>query len=125
MNALGPVETAVRNQFSAPVVLHTLDQCRPFMLRLIDAQGIVLELGVKRAQTRISWACLEGILSFLRGRDWIRAGGGRNIEGEPGTLDEYLKQCIKRDTAHYIAAVLADAGIIQTATGRPLLLKLA
>ena len=121
----GRVETALRRRFTPPTILHTFGQGRPFTLSAIDADGIVLELGAKRAHTRISWECLEGVPTFLDGRDWTRPGGGRNTNGEPGTLDEYLKQCIKRDTAHYVSVVLAEAGIVQTTNDLPLLVKLA
>lgn len=121
---MGPVETAIRRLFTPPVTLRTCGQRRPFILRGFDRDGIVLELGQKRARTPLGWDCLEGIPAFLRGRGWIRAGGAHNVAGEPGTLDEYLKGCIKRDTARWLAVVLAQAGIIETNPGPPLQLRL-
>jgi hypothetical protein len=46
------------------------------------------------------------------------------VEGNPGTLDGYLKGCIKRDTAAWVARVLADAGVVQLDLGPPVRVRL-
>ena len=49
----------------------------------------------------------------MRGRAWIRVGAVRDVQGTPGTLDGYLKQCIKRQTADYVAVVLEYARLVE------------
>lgn len=121
MTNMGPVEIAVRAVFpKLPAVLHTYGQNTTFVLSRIDAAGIVLLLGAQKTPTALRWACLEGVPAFLHGRGWVSAGGGRTVEGQAGTLDEYLKTCITRDCAHYVAVVLEAARVIKTNRGRPL-----
>jgi hypothetical protein len=120
----GPVETAIRSRIRPGAVLHTPAKGSPFVVERIDNQGIVLLLGAKRAWTRLSWECLEGAPDFLRGQGWVPVGGSRLTEGRPDTLDEYLKGCIKRDTAAWVARVLADAGVVQLDLGPPVRVRL-
>ncbi len=42
---------------------------RGITARSIDASGVTLLLGPKEAHTRLSWACLEGVVAFLAGRN--------------------------------------------------------
>ena len=111
---MGPVEQALRRTFSAPATLHTLGRSKPFVLRAIDSDGIVLLLGRKQARTRLPWDCLESVPLFLRSQPgWVPVGGARAVAGEPGTLDEHLKQYVKRDVARWLVRVLLDAGVVQ------------
>ncbi len=124
MNTPGPVETAIRAHFTkVPVQLRTYGRGAIFALAAIDSAGIVLKLGNKHTATRLKWNCLEGVPAFLAGHGgaWIPAGGGWKVTGQPGTLDAYLKACIKRDCAPYIAVVLEAAGVIKTTKGTPLM----
>jgi hypothetical protein len=120
----GPVESAIRRRFSPPEDLYTSVRKRPFRLSRIDRAGLALELGEKSAHTPISWTCLEGIPQFLRGRGWVRGGGIHSTESELGSLDEYLKHCVKRNTANWIAVVLAEAGVVEISKDRPFMVKL-
>lgn len=89
---IGPVERAIRDSFSPPTTLYTLGQKRPFALEEMDERGIVLLLGRRGAHTRVTWECLESIPVFLRAHGgWMPVGGGRLVAGEPGTLDEHLR----------------------------------
>ena len=77
---------------------------KPFKLTAVDENGIVLQLGRQEAWTRLSWACLESVPTFLASQGgWVAAGGQHNVGGEPGTLDEHLKGCLKRDVARWLA----------------------
>jgi hypothetical protein len=97
-----PVEQAIRAKFRTPTTLHTLGQGRPFVLERIDHNGIVLLLGTQRNCTLLQWGCLEGIVPFLRRLPgWVPAGGTFVVDGELGTLDEYLKDCISRQTSRW------------------------
>jgi hypothetical protein len=115
----------VRQALRAPATLHTYGQRKPFVLQAIDTAGIVLLLGRNEAYTRITWACLESIVPFLRSRGgWVPAGGQHSAAGEPGTLDEHLKRYLKRDVARWLVRILADAGVAEVDDGRPLRLRL-
>ena len=111
---MGPVERAVRARYSrAPATIHTVGQGAPFTLAKIERDRIVLLLGEKQAYTPLSWECLESVVLFLRGRGWVKVGGQRSVAGEPDTLDEHLKTFIHRDVAHYLSALLAEAGVVE------------
>jgi hypothetical protein len=123
---MGPVEQAIRATFNTPATLHTLGQRKPFVMDRVDHDGIVLLLGAQRNYTPLRWECLEGIVPFLRGRPgWVPAGGTYVVGGELGTLDEYLKACISRQTSRWVAVVLKDAGVVQVDAGPPLRVRLS
>lgn len=121
----GPVERSMRAGFTSGSTLRTFGRGAQFGVGEIDDRGIVLKLGQQQAHTRLSWECLEGAADFLRGRGWVRVGGARTAEGERGTLDEYLKRHIKRDTARWVARVLAEAGVVEVDRRPPLRVRLA
>jgi hypothetical protein len=54
----------------------------------------------------------------------VPAGGTYVVDGERGTLDEYLKDCITRQTSRWVTVVLHEAGILQVDTGPPLRVQL-
>ena len=90
----------------------------------IDQRGVVLVLGKGGWHTRLSWECLEGIVPFLSARSWTIIGGRFETPGGPGTLDEYLKGCLKTSTAPWVAAMLAEAGIVEMSAESPVRLRL-
>ncbi len=124
---MGSVERAIRTTFATvPVTLHTIGQGKPFVLSEIGGDGVVLLLGQGQWHTRLSWECLESVATFLRGQaGWVPAGGVHSVAGEPGTLDEHLKGCLKRDVARWLTVVLRDAGVVQVSEGPPLRLRLS
>jgi hypothetical protein len=95
-----------------------------FIVHELNTRGIVLLLGPKRAWTPLSWDCLEGIPGILHGRGWVRIGANRDVNGNPGTLDAYLKGCLKRQTADYVAVVLERAGIVELDRDAPARVRL-
>src|SRR5262245_32430593 len=95
----GNVERAIRATVHEGQQLVTPTGSAPFSVGRLGPESLVLLLGQKRAWTPIRWSCLEGIPDFLRGRGWVRIGGAFDVHGEPGTLDQYLKGCLKRATA--------------------------
>lgn len=109
---MGPVQTAVRKAFQPPASLRTPARQAPFVLQDFKSGGLVLLLGKKRAYTALSWECLEGVAGYLRGRGWVPIGSRYEIDADPGTLDAYLKGCLKRATAGWVAAVLEGAGVV-------------
>ncbi len=122
---MGSVEEAIRARFRTPTTLHTLGQRKPFVLQRIDHNGIVLLLGKQRNYTPLGWDCLEGIVPFLRRYSgWVPAGGTYVVDGELGTLDEYLKDCISRQTSRWVAVVLQEAGVVGVDKGPPLRVRL-
>ena len=48
----------------------------------------------------------------------MAAGANRDVSGNPGTLDWYLKQHVTRQTANYIAVFLARAGVLELSAER-------
>ncbi len=85
---------------------------------------LILLLGPKQTRTAFSWACLEGAAEFLRGRGWIRVGANRDVNGDPTALDGYLKGCVRRQTADYVAVVLEHAGLVELNRERPARVRL-
>jgi hypothetical protein len=63
-----------------------------------------------------SGKCSKRILKF---RIDCYIGGSRNAQGNPGTLDGYVKQVITRDTAGWIASLLEAAVIVELDRARP------
>lgn len=110
---MGPVQQAIQTAFrDRRTDLETLSYGAPFILTW-DAKGIRVLPGRKQTPSRLTWACLEGVPDFLRGKDWIMAGGQKGVRGEPGTLDEYLKGCVKTLTSRWVVRVLRDAGVVE------------
>ena len=122
---VGPVQRAIRETLSTGQVLYTHARGAAFEVSDIDAQGLVLLLGAGKHRTRFSWECLEGTTGYLAGRDWTKVGGTYDVEGEPQTLDEYLKLHVRRSTSRWIARVLETAGLVEIDTGRPLMIRLS
>ncbi len=110
---MGPIETAIRNTCAEGSRLSTPSGRGEFSIAQIDAHGIVLLLGVKEARTSLSWSCIEGVRPFLAGRSWVPIGSRYETVADRRTLDGYLKGCIKRATAGWVAALLERAGIIE------------
>jgi hypothetical protein len=114
----------VRSSVEPRSVLTTLTETASFVVHSIDANGVVLLFGPKATPTPFSWDCLEGAADFLRGRDWVPVGANRVLAGNPGTLDEYLKQRVPRQTANYVAVLLERAGVVELDRGRPARVRL-
>jgi len=120
----GPVERAIRASIEPGGTLYTVSKRAPFVIQAMDEQGVVLLLGRKRAWTRLSWECLEGIPPFLRERGCVRVGSVFSVDSDADTLDGYLKQCINRATAGWIASLLAEAGVVDVDAGPPATVRL-
>jgi hypothetical protein len=61
----------------------------------------------------LSWTCLEGVDSLLARGAWIPIGSKYETTAEAGTLDAYMKGCLKRATAGWVAAVLEHADLVE------------
>jgi len=120
----GPVEAAIRAHVPAGTCLPTPTGRATFLVHELSSTELVLLLGPKQTRTPFTWICLEGVSEFLRRRGWIRVGANRDVRGAPGTLDGYLKGCIKRQTADYIAVVLESAGLVELDRERPARVRL-
>jgi hypothetical protein len=121
----GPVEKAVRSAIREGERLPTPTGRAEFVVEVINGRGVVLLFGQKRTPTPIGWDCLEGAAEFLRGRGWIPIGANRVLSGNPGTLDEYMKAHVQRQTANYVAALLERAGVVELSRGWPAQVRLA
>lgn len=68
---------------------------------------------------------LGGVVPFKREHGGeVPIGGRHEVEGNPGTLDEWLKGCVKRTTAGWVAVVLENAGIVTVIHDRPARVRL-
>ena len=86
------VRRAVEERVSSGSQLRTPSRGKPFVVHTIDGGGVVLLLGAGRWPTRLSWECLEGVVPFIREHGGeVDIGGRHEVEGNPGTLDEWLK----------------------------------
>jgi hypothetical protein len=121
----GPVEHAVRSSVAEGAELPTPTGLARFKVQRLDSRGVTLLFGPKRTPTFFSWACLEGIADYLEGKSWLPVGANRDVRGNPETLDWYLKQHVARQTANYVAVLLARAGVVDLITERPARVRLS
>jgi hypothetical protein len=121
----GLVEAAIHAHVSPGSQLPTPTGRAVFVVHELNATGMVLLLGQKRARTPLSWECIKGVPKFLRSRGWVRVGANRYVRGNPGTLGSYLKNCLKRQTADYVAAVLERAGVVELDRETPARVRLS
>jgi hypothetical protein len=120
----GSIERAIRVKLSPRTSLRTFGRSKAFVLEEINEKGIVLLLGEKRAWTPFRWDCIEGVATFLKGKGWVVGGSKYEVDGDPSTLDGYLKGCINGATANWVARVLYEAGVIHVDQGPPLRVRL-
>ena len=120
----GSVQRAIRRGLSIGQILHTHARGAAFEIGGIDGDGLLLLLGKGRHPTKLSWRCLEGIPGVLASRGWVKVGGKFSVEGEPDTLDDYLKRFTKVLTSRWVARVLVEAGIVEANSDRPLRIRL-
>lgn len=116
---MGPIESAVRRSIRAGESLETPAQKKAFTVDSIDQIGVVLLFGRKQTRTPFTWEALEGIRAEFLHSGWIVIGGRRDVHGEPGTLDGYVKQVVNRDAAGYVASLLEAAGVVELDWARP------
>lgn len=121
---MGQVEDAIRANVREGQELHTPGRGKLFWVERIDSRGLVLLLGKGRWETRLPWTALEGAADLLRGRGWVRTTGSFQPEADTTTLSGYLKQYVNRETANWVAVVLAEAGVIDLDRGRPVKARL-
>jgi len=119
------VEAAVRGSVHAGMTLFTPTQRKPFQIGSLNPNDIVLLLGEMKTPTHLEWDCLEGIPDYLGSKArWVEIGGRYKVEGTPDTLDAYLKGCVNRATAGWVAALLAHAGVVEIRGERPAFVRL-
>jgi hypothetical protein len=121
---VGHVEQAVRSNLHPGQELQTPGQSKPFWVEDLNDAGIVLLLGSGRWRTPIPWEALEGVADLLRGQGWVRTSGSFSSEGDTATLSGYLKQHVYRETANWVAVVLAEAGVLELDRNRPIRARL-
>lgn len=110
---MGRIETAIRSTCSPGQVLSTPTGRGQFSIAGINDDGIVLLLGAKEARTSLAWSCIEGVGTFLAAGTWVPIGGKYETSAEVGSLDGYLKGCLKRATAGWVAVVLEQADVVE------------
>jgi hypothetical protein len=123
--SVGSVQQAVRHALREGDRLLTPTGRGEFEIGRLGSESLVLLLGEKRAWTPLRWECLEGIVDFMNGRGWIPIGGRYETAATPDTFDSYLKKCINRATAGWVAVVLERAGILEIDRRRPARVRLS
>lgn len=120
----GPAERAIRDHIVAGTRLPTPTGTATFVVHQLRQTDVVLLLGQTEAWTPLRWEWLEGALKFLQGRGWVHVGANRVLPGDPATLDGYLKGCLKRQTANYVAVLLERADLVELDRERPARVRL-
>jgi hypothetical protein len=120
----GPAQQAIQASIRSGTHLSTPSRGSPFSVGRIDERGVVLLFGAKEFPTPFTWASLEGVIEFLRGKEWVEIGGTYDVAGRTETLDGYLKGYMKRATAGWVAALFEAAGLIQIDRRRPARVRL-
>ena len=121
---MGSVQRTLLRMLSTGDLLHTHAQRAEFEIGEIDNDGLTLLLGTGRTPVNLPWACWEGIPSMLSRKGWVKGGGTYSVDGEPHTLDEYLKGFTGVSTSRWVARVLEEAGIVETDPRPPLMIRL-
>ena len=117
---MGTVEKAVRR--IGRKTLKTLSLRASFELAEFSTDTVVLVLG-HGWRTPIPWSCMEGIPQFLD-NSCVRVNSDLSHPA-PDTLDGYLKAAgVQRRAGNYVAAVLVEAGIVESVPGSPLRIRL-
>jgi hypothetical protein len=119
----GEVERRVRRRIRIGQRLETPVRGKTFTVANMTSDALVLDLAEKW-RTPIPWACLEGVVPFISPRGRVAIGSKYETEGVAGTLDAYLKGCVKRATAGWVAAVLEAAGVVEIDRRRPATVRL-
>ena len=104
------VEATIRHV--NPKTLFTVPARARFEVHNLSRVGVELLLGQSKTRALIRWTCLEGIPAFLNRKDWVEIGATHNATVKPGTLETYLRTCLRLSTGGYVAALLAEAEIV-------------
>ncbi|MDT0213933.1 hypothetical protein Q9R29_08535 [Rothia sp. ARF10] len=120
----GRVQSAVRAAVQPGNSLPTPTRRGQFSVAEYTAEAAVLLLGTKQTRTPLPWAAFEEAPGFLRGRGWVRIGGGYETVGDPETLDGFLKGYFLRATAGWVAVVLERAGVVEVDRASPARVRL-
>jgi hypothetical protein len=118
LSGASPVERAVRAHLQVGERLST-PQGAPFTIASIDQRGVAVLVGQGGYQIVLKWSWLEGSVDFLAGKGWVRIGAQRSVEGNPGTLDGYIKTHTRLAAASYVASVLEEAAVTEIDRRRP------
>ena len=118
------VQRALRRNLSTGDLLYTNARRAEFEIGEIDSDGLALLLGSGRQSVKLPWACWEGLPNMLSHKGWMKVGGTYFTDGEPDTLDEYLKGFTGVSTSRWVARVLEEAGIVETDPRPPLMIRL-
>ena len=122
---MGPVEQAIRGQLGSNRRFLTPARRKPFLLSEINSDGIVLLLAM-RHRTPVDWDCLEGTITFLRGKRWVLCAGVHSVHSVPDSFDEYMKENgPPRDVTNWVAVILESAGVAELDRRTPLMIRLA
>ncbi len=89
-----PVEAVIRQM--RPRTLFTVPVGARFEVDNLAPDAVELLFGGSKTRTVIRWTCLEGIPAFLHEKGWVEIGATHSVTVKPGTLEAYLRTCLRR-----------------------------
>lgn len=121
-----PADQAVRRAFEQHLqvgqTLPTPSGKSSFSITAIDDNGVRVD---KIKGVNLKWPALEGIVPYLAGSGNVKIGAKKDVKGDPGTLDAYLKDNVSPTmTASYVAAMLEQAGVVEYVRQKPMGIRL-
>ena len=110
----GLIRQAVVAKIRPNRVIRTLADGTIFRVREVNDDGVLLRLG-EGSTLLIRWDWLYASARWLDGRGWVLLDN-RWEPGMPGTLDWYLKKrWVKAAVSTYLAPILYEAGVVDSA----------
>ena len=123
---MGPVEKAIRTRVTEGMTLFTAPRRRPFIVKALPDDAVILLFGQQKTRNRFNWHLLESVVPFLKNRGWVEIRSVHVTSGIPGSLDGHLKDNGPKVTSGgYIAAVLEKAGIVDVDLRAPAKVRLS
>lgn len=118
----------ITKEVDAGLRLKTPVQMCPFIVNSVAPDKVVFL--VRKTYIEVSKDCWNGIIGFLKGKDWVDIGANHVITSNlvEGTLEKYLRKCTKTKSKHsagsYVAPLLEHLGIVVVDHQRPSKVKL-
>jgi len=97
-----------------------------FLAKKVSSDGVTLKVGMRRKSTIfIPTICWEGIIDFLKKKDWVEVGAIHEKYTKIGSLDEYVQKYTHgTSAASYVASMLEKISLVQLDRKRPNKIKL-
>ena len=107
-----PVEAVIRQM--RPRTLFTDPGGARIEVDNLAPDAVELLFGGSKTRTVIRWTCLEGIPAFLHEKGWVEIGATHSVTVKPGTLEAYLRTCLRRCTSSSRSSSVLVIGVRAT-----------